>query len=137
MPVLRQLAVLAAGKRDERSIDVLSQFQMRSSVREAETDKERFESILKTIDDACESAATEREGLIQRIRAIVLQTKDGSARQRAFQPDRTSGSVLHELGQAEARLAGLSEQIKRLGGVRDQVAEIAVAVGELHRIHDE
>lgn len=129
MPVLRQLAVLADGP-DEESIEILSQFQMRSSVRESETDKVRFETILKAIDDALESAVAERDGLVRRIKTIVLQTKDGSARLRAFQPQRHSGSVLFELGHAEARLASLSEQIRRLDGARERVAEIAIDFGE-------
>lgn len=136
MPVLRPLAALEAAGPEE-SIEILSQFQMRSSVRETETDKARFESILKAIDDAREAAAAEREGLVRRIKAIVLRTKDGSARQRAFQPNRHSGSVLHELSHAEARLAGLSEQIKRLEGVREQVAEITITLVERRRIHEE
>jgi len=137
MPALRQLAALAAGGRESESLEILSRFQMRSSVREAETDKARFDSILKAIDDASEAAAAEREGLVRRIKAIVLQTKDGSARQRAFQATQHSGVVLHELNQAEARLAGLSEQIKRLDGFREQVAEITIALVERHRIHEE
>lgn len=48
MPVLRPLAALEAAGPEE-SIEILSQFQMRSSVRETETDKARFESILRRL----------------------------------------------------------------------------------------
>lgn len=130
MPVLRQLAVLEAAGPDDESIEILSQFQMRSPVRESDADKARFETILKTIDEAREAALAEHDGLVQRIKAVVLQTKDGSMRQRAFQPHRYSGSVLGELSHAEARLAALSVQISCLDGVRERIAELAIVSGE-------
>lgn len=124
MPVLRQLAILAEQGPDERFLEILSQFQMRSSAREIEADKARLETIVAAIGHARESAAAEREGLIQRIKTIVLLTKEDGAPQRKLQ-HRRSGSVTDELEHAEWRLAELSAQIERFEEMHGHIIRIA------------
>lgn len=130
MPVLRQLSVLADQGSDERFLEILSQFQMRSSARETEADKARLETILEAIEHARESAVAEREGLIQRIKAIVLLTEEGGTPARAFQLHRRSTSVAYEFDHAERRVAQLSAQIERFEEMREHAVRYATTIDE-------
>lgn len=121
MQALRQLAILEAGGQNQRSIEILGAFQMRSLARELEVDSARVDAVSRAIDATRAAVVAEHDGLVERIKAVVLKTKEAPKRPRAFQPHRDSSGVLHELGHAEARLARLSAQIRHLDDIRDQI----------------
>ncbi|MFZ5732114.1 MAG: hypothetical protein ACOY4O_05225 [Pseudomonadota bacterium] len=103
---------------DAPLLESLKLFRMRSRNREADVDQQRFKAIIAAIDEARESAAAERDGLVGRIRSLLLRAEQKVCRQSVGMSTRRLGALKREFAHAEARLAELSAQIVRLDQMR-------------------
>ena len=100
-------------------------FQVRSSQRDKQTDRERIGSVVKVIDAAIASAAKERSELALRVKdardlaAFAAGNDSDEYLSRAPEDAKTLAGYEHQMIAGHTRIAELDSQIASLNAVRD------------------